>query len=180
MAGRGGEKAKPRAARKSARERAGSEKTGSATPRTLDSFREEMLRDDPKFKRAWEALEAKRKIVAILLRLRAKAKLTQKELAERAGWQASFVSRLESFPREGDKIYMPDLVTLMRYAEVCGSNLGMVFGEAKSRGSAVHFTDSLALGDDRRFNQAVEAFSNTDVGVKNKVVRSVAKVETSS
>ena len=157
----------------------GRKSAGARTARkgkeSLDSFRDQMLGEDPKFKRSWDALEAKRKIVTILLRLRAKADLTQKELAERAGWQPSFVSRLESFPREGEKLYMPDLVTLMRYAEVCESNLGVIFGEPKARGAGMHISESLALGESPRFNQALEAFSNTDVSIKNKVVRSVAK-----
>ena len=77
--------------------------------RHLGSFRElrqELEERDPAFKKAWEALEAKRRIVSVLLRLRSRANLTQKELAEKAGWKPSFVSRLESFPREGEKLYM--------------------------------------------------------------------------
>src|SRR3546814_8490306 len=96
---------------------------------------------------------AKRKIVASLLRLRAKADFTQKELAERAGWHPSFVCRLESFPREGEQLYMPDLQTLMVYAQVCGSNLAMMFGEAEAGG--LHITESVSLSRDARFAQAV-------------------------
>src|SRR3546814_21105275 len=78
-------------------------KESKARRRTLDDLTQEMIAADAGFKQAWDALEAKRKIVASLLRLRAKADFTQKELAERAGWQQSFVCRRESFPREGER-----------------------------------------------------------------------------
>src|SRR3546814_18831987 len=93
-----------------------------------------MIAEEAGFKQSGDALAAKRKIVASLVRLGAKADFTQKELAERAGWHPSFVCRLESFPREGEQLYMPDLQSLMIYAQVFGSNLAMMFGEAAAGG----------------------------------------------
>src|SRR3546814_13397960 len=66
-------------------------KESKARRRTLDDLTQEMIAEDAGFKQAWDALEAKRKIVASLLRLRAKADFTPKELAERAGGHPSFV-----------------------------------------------------------------------------------------
>ncbi|HEY9549496.1 MAG TPA: helix-turn-helix transcriptional regulator [Kiloniellaceae bacterium] len=146
-------------------------KESKARRRTLDDLTQEMIAADAGFKQAWDALEAKRKIVASLLRLRAKADFTQKELAERAGWHPSFVCRLESFPREGEQLYMPDLQTLMVYAQVCGSNLAMMFGEAEAGG--LHITESVSLSSDARFAQAVGALADTSFDIDEEQVLSV-------
>jgi transcriptional regulator with XRE-family HTH domain len=135
---------------------------------SLDDLREELLAKDPKLKEAWDALETKRRLVTSLLRLRRKANLTQRELAERAGWQPSFVSRLESFPRTGEQLFMPDVETLNRYAEACGSHLGLVFAEPKSRGNNLHVSASLGFGVSARFMDVMEVFSGADVGVKRR------------
>ena len=136
--------------------------------RRLRDLRDEMLAEDPELKRAWDALETKRRIVASLLRLRHKANLTQRELAERAGWRPSFVSRLESFPQGGEKLFMPDVTTLMRYAEVCDSNLGLVFAQPKKRGKVLHVSASTALGTSADFIDVMEDFVDADVGVKRR------------
>lgn len=141
----------------------------------LDKLRDRMIAEDPEFRKAWEALEAKRKIVSVLLGLRARANLTQKELAERAGWKPSFVSRLESFPHEGEKLYMPDLLTLQRYAEVCGSDLNLVFAEPAGRGSSIHISGAVGMGDSLRLDRAMAAFANSVVGITGRTVRFIRK-----
>lgn len=147
---------------------------------TLADLREQIAAEDPEFRKAWEALELKRKVVTGLLHLRAKANLTQKELAERAGWDPAFVCRLESFPREGEKLYMPDLKTLMQYAEACDSELSMMFSEPKGRGSDIHIIETLALSASERLQRSMSAFANTEVDIRNRQVRSVQKVATES
>lgn len=145
--------------------------------RTLDDLTEDMIAADGGFREAWDALEAKRRIVAGLLRLRARANVTQKELAERAGWHPSFVCRLESFPREGEQLYMPDVQTLMIYAQACGSNLAMMFGEAEAGG--LHITESVSLGSDDRFAQAVGALADTSFDIDEEAEQ-VLSVEPST
>ena len=141
---------------------------GAHPGQSFDDLRDELLAKDPELKKAWDALETKRRLVTSLLRLRRKANLTQRELAERAGWQPPFVSRLESFPRAGEQLFMPDMETLNRYAEACGSHLGLVFAEPKSRGNSLHVSASLGLGVSARFMDVMEDFSGADVGVKRR------------
>ena len=57
-----------------------------------------------------------------LQRMRAEANLTQRELAERAGMSQPEVSRLES----AGGARAPELMTLARFAEVCGYELKLV------------------------------------------------------
>jgi HTH-type transcriptional regulator / antitoxin HipB len=156
--------------------RNGGKRIKRAVPRdAFDKLIKKEIEDDPAFAKAWDNLEAKRRIVSALLRLRARANLTQKELAEKAGWKPSFVSRLESFPKEGEKLHMPDVTTLMRYAEVCGSSFGLLFGEPVGRGAGLHISEAVGLGDNTRFQRDIEAFSNTDVGIQDRTVCSVSK-----
>lgn len=141
----------------------------------FDRRRDEKIAESPEFARAWNALEGKRQIVTVLLRLRARANLTQKELAEKAGWPPSFVSRLESFPRDGEKLYMPDIATISRYVEVCGSSLGLVFAEPAGRGAGLHISEAVGLGENSRFRRDIAVLSDSDVNIKDRLVQSVAK-----
>jgi len=153
---------------------------GRRPEKTLADLREKFAREDPEFQKAWEALEVKRKIVAILLRLRKKANLTQRELATRAGWDPAFVCRLESFPSEGEKLYMPDITTLMQYAKACDSDLSLMFSEPKGRGSSLHIIESMPLTQSDRLERAMLALSDTKVAIKNHKVHSVQKLLTES
>lgn len=146
----------------------------------LEQLRDKRIAEDPDLRKAWEALEAKRKIVRVLRDLRARANLTQKDVAERAEWPPSFVSRLESFPREGEKLYMPDVMTIQRYAEVCGSDLNLIFAEPAGRGSGIHISGAVGLGDNLRLDRAMAAFANTVVGVTDKTVRFIRKAKASA
>jgi transcriptional regulator with XRE-family HTH domain len=125
---------------------------------SFEALLEDRLRD-PAFRQAWETLEPKRRVVAALLRLRAEANLSQKELAERADWSPAFVSRLESFPREGERLYMPDLTTLQTYARACGCELGLVFGRPKGRGTRMTVAATAAFGDDKRVRRVLAALA---------------------
>ena len=129
---------------------------------SFDAVLEDSL-SDPAFRAAWAALEAKRRIVTALLRMRALANLSQKELAERAGWNPAFVSRLESFPRAGERLYMPDLATLESYASACGCQIGLVFGQPRGRGARMAVAATAAFGDDRRFRRALAALADCTI-----------------
>jgi|GEM_PF-6300841 len=128
----------------------------------FEAVLDEELRD-PEFRAAWAALEPKRRVVTALLQLRAAANLSQKELAERAGWHAAFVSRLESFPSEGEKLYMPDLSTLESYARACGCELGLVFARPKGRGARFELAAATAFGEHKGFRRALAALTGTVV-----------------
>jgi transcriptional regulator with XRE-family HTH domain len=126
---------------------------------------EKQTRIDPAFRSAWKALEPKRRVVAALLRLRSQANLSQKEVAERAGWHPAFVSRLESFPREGEKLYMPDLATLVIYAAACGCDLGLVFGRATAPGARIDIAATASFGDKKGFRRAMARLTGTQITV---------------
>jgi transcriptional regulator with XRE-family HTH domain len=93
---------------------------------SFDVLQERMLRDDPEYRRLWEATEPKRKIAIALVRMRKQAGRTQSDVAQRAGWDKAFVSRLE-----GASGAVPDTSTLARYAEACGRSVGLVFLEVE-------------------------------------------------
>lgn len=63
---------------------------------TADDLREELLHTRADFREEWEAGEPKRRIAAVLVRLCVRAGRTQTELAQLAGWDKAYVSRLES------------------------------------------------------------------------------------
>lgn len=131
---------------------------------SFETLLEDQLRD-PEFGAAWETMEPKRRIVSALLRLRSAANLSQKELAERAGWQPAFVSRLESFPGAGERLYMPDLATLETYARACGFEVGLVFGWPKGRGARVAVAATAAFGKSEGFGRALAGLSGTEISL---------------
>lgn len=88
---------------------------------------EEIFSHAPKARDMWNKSAATRSITAALTVLRSEAGLTQKEVADRAGWDKAFVSRLES--GVGGH---PDTMTITRYAAACGMEVGLVFASLKS------------------------------------------------
>lgn len=74
-------------------------------------------RNDPTFVREYEALEDEFALAAQLIEARARAGLTQAELAERMGTSQSAVARLESGKA------LPSVATLEKLAAATGSRL---------------------------------------------------------
>ncbi len=74
-------------------------------------------RKDPAFREAYEALENEFALAAQVIEARARAGLTQAELAERMGTSQSAVARLESGTAR------PSVATLEKLAEATGSTL---------------------------------------------------------
>ena len=75
------------------------------------------MANDPAYRSAYEALESEFTLVTALIEARARAKLTQAELAGRMGTTESAISRLESGRTK------PSTRTLERYAEATGHRL---------------------------------------------------------
>lgn len=130
------------------------------------------MREDPHLRAAWQALEPRRRLVAALLAMRARANLTQKELAERVGWRTAFVRRMESFPRDGETLSMPALSTLAAYAAACGCESGVVFGRASGR-ATLEIAAVMGLGDDRRFLRGLCELERTEIRFKAGAVESI-------
>lgn len=72
---------------------------------------------DPEVKREYDALEQEFAIASELIRARARAGLSQAELAARMGTSQSAVARLESGQT------LPSTKTLLRFAEATGSKV---------------------------------------------------------
>ena len=71
---------------------------------------------DPEYRREYEALEAEFALIRTLIEARARAGLSQGEVAKRMGTTQSAIARLEG----GHK---PSLKTLERYAKATGSRV---------------------------------------------------------
>lgn len=90
----------------------------------FDDVHEDILRERPQVNKLWLETEPRRRISLMLVRLRKERGLSQKQIAERAGWDKAFVSRLES---SSDRV--PDSDTVARYAKACGLTAGVVISE---------------------------------------------------
>jgi ribosome-binding protein aMBF1 (putative translation factor) len=76
---------------------------------------------NPKVKAAYDALDDEYALAAVLIDARAKAKLTQSELARRMGTTQSAIARLES----GRAV--PSGATLLKFAKAVGRRLSVQF-----------------------------------------------------
>ena len=76
---------------------------------------------DPKFAKAYDALDDEFATIAALLKARTAAGLTQAEDASRMGVSQPVVARIEA--SLGKKDHSPSLNTLRRYADACGMKL---------------------------------------------------------
>lgn len=76
---------------------------------------------DPDYREAYEALEEAFDIAALLIETRARARLTQAELAQRINTTQSVIARLESGH------VMPTTRTLEKIAKATGSRLKISF-----------------------------------------------------
>ena len=72
---------------------------------------------EPGFKEGYDALGEEFALASMLIAARAKAKLSQEELAERMGTSQSTIARLESGTAK------PSLSTLERFAEATGTRV---------------------------------------------------------
>jgi ribosome-binding protein aMBF1 (putative translation factor) len=88
--------------------------TGKTIP-AKDAFAR--WRKDPEFREAYAALEDEFALAAQVIEARARAGLTQAELAERMGTSQSAVARLESGAGK------PSVATLEKLAKATGSKL---------------------------------------------------------
>ena len=81
--------------------------------KSFEAFKKKMLKD-PAVKAAYDALEEEYALANELIGARAKANLTQEQVARRMGTSQSAVARMES----GRK--MPSTTSLQKYAKAVG------------------------------------------------------------
>jgi ribosome-binding protein aMBF1 (putative translation factor) len=81
--------------------------------RSFDAFKKRMLKD-PKVKAEYDALEEEFALASELVSARARAKLSQEEVAKRMGTSQSAVARMESGRT------LPSTSSLVKYAKAVG------------------------------------------------------------
>ena len=81
---------------------------------------------DPEYRQAYDALDEEFALASALIRARADAGLTQKQLAERMGTKQEVVARWE-----GGKV-LPSTRTLMRLAKATGTTLRISFAQVRA------------------------------------------------
>ena len=81
--------------------------------RSFDAFKKRMLKD-PKVKAEYDALEEEFALASELISARARAKLSQEEVARRMGTSQSAVARMESGRS------LPSTTSLVKYAKAVG------------------------------------------------------------
>jgi DNA-binding XRE family transcriptional regulator len=88
--------------------------------RTFDEVLRDQLKD-PEFKQIWEGNALKREITSTIIGERIKRKMTQQEVAQKAGIKQPSLARVESGG------VMPSIRTLERLAAVFGRKLEIRF-----------------------------------------------------
>jgi predicted transcriptional regulator len=83
--------------------------------RSVEAWKRKQMKD-PAFKAAYDALDEEFALVGELLKARARAKLTQAQVAKRMGTSQSAVARLESGRA-------PSMASLRKYAKATGSKI---------------------------------------------------------
>jgi DNA-binding XRE family transcriptional regulator len=84
--------------------------------RSFDAWKRKQLKN-PAFKREYDALEAEFALARELIGARAKAKLSQAQVARRMGTSQSAVARMESGRT------LPSTTSLVKYAKAVGKEL---------------------------------------------------------
>ena len=84
--------------------------------KSIDDLHKKWMKD-PAYRAEYEALADEFDLAKAFIEARARAKLTQAEIAERMGTTQSAVARLESGKR------LPSMRTLQRYAKATGSRI---------------------------------------------------------
>lgn len=84
-------------------------------------FKKRLL-ERPEVKRAYEELGPEFEVVSLLIKMRFRKRLTQRELAERVGTKQSAISRLES------GTYNPSLSFLYKIADALDARLKVSVG----------------------------------------------------
>jgi transcriptional regulator with XRE-family HTH domain len=99
---------------------------------SVSDFLREMREERPSLQGAWEETALARGVALTLVRMRRGAALNQRQLAAKANWDKSHVSRLESATNG-----VPDLATIVRYASACGATVSLVAARVGERGAQI-------------------------------------------
>lgn len=87
---------------------------------TLNEYLKEQLKD-PEFKREWEKSEAAYQVTRELIRARIEGKISQRQLAQKAGTTQAVISRIENMS------VSPSIALVGRIAKSLGKKLEIKF-----------------------------------------------------
>ena len=87
---------------------------------TLDEYLAEQLKD-PEFKKEWDKSEAAYQLTRELVRVRIKDKISQRQLAQKAGTTQAVISRIENMT------VSPSIALVQRIANSLGKKLEIKF-----------------------------------------------------
>lgn len=127
--------------------------------RDLASVQERIFRKVPETRKLWKEAQPELQVALMLLKLRQSQGLSQRKVAENAGWDKSFVSRLES--GQGG---IPDIMTVSRYVTACEATGGFVVGTSADH-QRFHVVDAVTLSmpAEGKKETVLEAFRDHDV-----------------
>ena len=98
----------------------------------FDSALERIFNEVPGTRELWEKTGPKRNVANMLASVRAEYGLSKEDVAERAGWTKSYVSRLE-----GPMGKVPDIYTIGQYVNACGTMAWIAIGDSPPDDSLV-------------------------------------------
>jgi transcriptional regulator with XRE-family HTH domain len=130
------------------------------------AVRERIFDEVPQARELWDAAAAKRRMSGMLARIRKEAGLTQKDVAERAGWDKGFVSRLE-----GAAGGVPDAETVARFAQACEATVGLIVGRQQGPGH-FHVIDAMTMpaqGEEEGGAGPLERLRDSDLALAEEV-----------
>lgn len=121
-----------------------------------------VLAGSPEASAKWQEKAAALDFAMMLVRTRKSRGLKQSDVAARAGWDKSFVSRLE---RPGGAI--PDFATMGRYFAACEASVGLIVGST-STPLQLHVEDAVTLGGED--GNLFEGLRDTNIALDARVL----------
>ncbi|WP_366653724.1 helix-turn-helix transcriptional regulator [Fodinicurvata sp. EGI_FJ10296] len=126
----------------------------------LDDVHETIMAESQEVRVLWDRTAKKRKFALLLAGIRKEAGLSQRDVADRAGWGKAYVSRLE-----GAQGGIPEIETLERFFRACGSAFGLVTGSPGAKGH-FHVTHAITIsGTDDMHPQVFERLEEMDLDI---------------
>ena len=116
----------------------------------LEELRQEVFGGQPEPERAYQDSRQRAQLGAGLKLQRRRAGLTLRQLAEKAGWSPSYVSRLESATGP-----WPKVDSILRYLAACGTDArcGLVIGQPTANGFQIDSATTISDGREALFEQ---------------------------
>jgi transcriptional regulator with XRE-family HTH domain len=108
---------------------------------SASELRERIFERNPEARHRWQRNEPRRRLALALLDLRKRANLTQKQVAEAAGWNPRHVARMESATGP-----WPNRESLNAYIHACDPEAAIGLVIAHPEGEEMHIDKAVAFG----------------------------------